>query len=103
MHIERIPGRIWVARFNLVTSDKQVGFDVNKICCAHGCMSLIGKSKLRELRRFYFRKTLTSAHICKWCQTKHRGSKCHSSIIFTMRNKYLEWHSKLRYVLVTCG
>ena len=57
MHIKRIPRRIRVARFNLVTSDKQVGFDVNKTCCARGCMSLIGKSKLRELRRFYFSMT----------------------------------------------
>ena len=42
MHIKRIPRRIRVARFNLVTSDKKVGFDVNKTCCAHGCITLIG-------------------------------------------------------------
>ena len=54
MHIKRIPCRIRLAKFNLVTSDKQLGFDVNKICCARGCMSMIGKSKLRELRRYYF-------------------------------------------------
>ena len=48
MHIKRIPRRIPLAIFNLVTSDKQLGFDVNKTCCACGCMSMIGKSKLRE-------------------------------------------------------
>ena len=57
MHIRRIPHRIRLARFNLVTSDKQLGFDVNKTCCARGCMSMIGKSKLRELRRYYFSMT----------------------------------------------
>ena len=57
MHIRRIPRRIRLARFNLVTSDKQIGFDVNKTCCARGCMSMIGKTKLRELRRHYFSMT----------------------------------------------
>ena len=57
MHIKGIPHRIRLARFNLVTSYKKLGFDVNKTCCARGCMSLIGKSKLRELRRFYFLMT----------------------------------------------
>ena len=76
MHIK--PRRIRVARFNLVTSDEQVGLDVNKTCCARGCMSLIGKSKLRELRRFYFSMTgdeqdTTSAHICNWFQKNLRG------------------------------
>ena len=46
MHIRRIPRRFRLARFNLVTTDKQLGFDVNKTCCARGCMSMIGKSKL---------------------------------------------------------
>ena len=57
MHIRRIPRRICLARFNLVTSDKKLGFDVNKTCCARGCMSMIGKAKLRELRRHYFSMT----------------------------------------------
>ena len=57
MKIMRIPRRTRLARFNLVTLDKQIGFDVNKTCCARGCMSMIGKSKLRELRRYYFSMT----------------------------------------------
>ena len=54
MHIRRIPRRICWAKFELVTSEKQLGLDVNKLCCARGCMSMIGKDKLRELRRYYF-------------------------------------------------
>ena len=57
MHIRRIPRRIRLQRFNLVTSDKQIGFDVNKTCCARGCMSMVGKSNLRRLRRHYFSMT----------------------------------------------
>ena len=57
MHIRRIPRRISLARFNLVTSYKELGFDVNKTCCARGCMTMIGKSNLQELRRYYFSMT----------------------------------------------
>ena len=57
MHIRTIPRRIRLARFNLVTSDKLLGFDVNKTWCAPGCMSMIGKAKLQELRRYYFSMT----------------------------------------------
>ena len=48
-------------------------------------------------------KTPTSARICNWCLKNLRGSKYHSSIIFTMCNRYVPLHSKLRYMLVTCG
>ena len=46
MHIRGIPRRIRLARFNLATSNKKLGFDVNKTCCARGYMSMIGKEKL---------------------------------------------------------
>ena len=57
IHIRRIPCSIRLVRFNLVKSDKKLGFDVNKTCCARGCMPMIGKAKLQELRRHYFLMT----------------------------------------------
>ena len=53
----------WVVRRNnrgrlaLVTSENQLENEVGKDCCTRGCMSAIGKDKLRSLRRYYFSLT----------------------------------------------
>ena len=54
MHFRRVPRRMRQDRYDLVTSNKQLTLDVNKLCCACGCMSMIGKYKLRALRCYYF-------------------------------------------------
>ena len=57
MHFRRVPRRNSRDRFALVTSENQLKVDVSKDCCARGCMSAIGKDKLRSLRRYYFSLT----------------------------------------------
>ena len=57
MHFTRVPRRNSRERFALVTSENQLRVDINKDCCARGCMSAIGKDKLRALRRYYFSLT----------------------------------------------
>ena len=54
MHFTRVPRRNIRHRFVLVTSESQLRVDVRKDCCARGCMTAIGKDKLRSLRRYYF-------------------------------------------------
>ena len=44
-------------RFALVTSENQFKIGVNKYCCTHGCMSMIGNKKLWSLRHYYFSLT----------------------------------------------
>ena len=54
MHFRRVPRQNSRDRFSLVTSENQIKIDVGKYCCAHGCMSAIGKDKLRSIRCYYF-------------------------------------------------
>ena len=57
MHFRRVPRQNSRDRFALVTSENQLKIDVGKDCCARGCMSAIGKDKLRSIRRYYFSLT----------------------------------------------
>ena len=54
LHFKRVQRRIRRARYDFVTSDRQVSLDVEKPCCARGCMTNIGKKKLKDLRQYYF-------------------------------------------------
>ena len=54
LFFKRVSRRISRDRFALVTSEAQLTLDVNKTCCARGCMATIGKQNLRSLRRYYF-------------------------------------------------
>ena len=50
MHFRRDPHQDSGDRFSLVTFENQLKIDVGKDCCARGCMSTIGKDKLRSIR-----------------------------------------------------
>ena len=54
LFFKRVSRRISRDRFAFVTSDAQLTLDVNKPCCARGCMATIGKQNLQSLRRYYF-------------------------------------------------
>ena len=54
MHFRRVPCQNNRDRFALMTFENQLKIDVRKDCCACGCMSTIGKEKLRSIRRYYF-------------------------------------------------
>ena len=56
MHFKRVPRQNSQDRFSLVTSENQLKIDLDKKCCARGCMSAIGNDK-RSLRRYYFSLT----------------------------------------------
>ena len=53
----RVAHHISQDRFALVTSENQLTLNVNKVCCACGCMSRIGKDNLQSLRHYYFSVT----------------------------------------------
>ena len=54
LFFKRVSRRISRDRFAFVTSEAQLTLDVNKTCCARGCMATIGKQNLQSLRRYYF-------------------------------------------------
>ena len=54
MHFKRVNRQIRRARYDFVTSDRQISLDMEKPCCARGCMTMIGKKKLKDLRHYYF-------------------------------------------------
>ena len=56
MYFRRVPRQNSQDRFAL-TFENQLKIDVGKDCCARGCMSVIGKDKLRSIRRYYFSLT----------------------------------------------
>ena len=60
MHFKRVPRRIRRYRFDLLILEKKLTLDFNKLFCARGCMSMIGKDKLRALRHYYFHSLVMS-------------------------------------------
>ena len=50
MHFKRVQRPIRRARYDFVTLDRQISLDVEKPCCARGCIMMIGKKKLKDLR-----------------------------------------------------
>ena len=46
MHFKRVNRQIRRAKYDFVTSDRQISMDMKKPCCARGCMTMIGKKKL---------------------------------------------------------
>ena len=54
MHFKRVNRQIRCARYDFVTSDRQISLDMENPCCARGCMTMIGKKKLKDLRHYYF-------------------------------------------------
>ena len=87
-----------------MTSENQLKVDVSKDCCARGCMSAIGKDKLRSLRQYYFSLTGDEQDtylITHMQMLKEILSDIKISFEYSMDYNVVELHSRFCYVLAT--
>ena len=100
MHFRRVPQRIRWDRFDLVTAEKQIALDVNKLWTWLEMISYSHRG-ITIFRALVMSKALNLQHTCRWCLTYHQTSLSLSSIISSQHNNVAELHSKFCYVLTT--